>query len=301
MPGKNNIYDTIPASAALAVVVESCGRIVRIHLNQPIPYRLGFLDIEKYIFSEKSNNQAWDAIISLGLSEKEKNEMRSKFPAIPILNIEGQESNSKRSSAPNMLQPRLVSERLARILKDANEDHITPKVATALLASIVASTQNFKKERTHSGALFTSAFLVSKNGSHETIVQNMYKTKPLGLIRLWGSAVKNFNYIEEKKIKWGVVEEEDIKTSQATQNHIVQIINELKNNDPQANIFVLGVKESYNRCYVIVHSKNYSDIKKISLMFGSKIQNSSIALPVHSGSSISEETFKLIQAIQKIV
>jgi nanoRNase/pAp phosphatase (c-di-AMP/oligoRNAs hydrolase) len=179
-----------------------------------------------------------------------------------------------------------------------NGELITPKTATALLAGLIAATQNFQLA-VNPQTLFSAAYLVSKGADNEMIVRQLYKTRSLNMVKLWGLVISRFYYNNYKKIGWSFIGADDLEKGVLEISHIPSVINELKRNFSDADVLVLGVGRDKNSYLAVVNAKEPSVLKGFAKKYGLSIKNSSLVLRAASSEDPSVLTQKIVEEIEK--
>ena len=274
VPSEDIKLDSLPAAFALSLILEILNKNSNIFFKKDVPSRLKFLQIQK-IVSSQNNPQS---LIILG---EEKTNI-----ATPTLNI-------NKAQIP-------VSEVITKLIKEIDATHISKKVATSLLTGVIGATQNFQKPNLRPQTLFVAAYLINKEADNETIVKNLYKTKSLELMKLWGCAISKFCYEPKTKISWTILEKEDFQKSKAKKSDLVLLMNELKGNFSQANFFVISADLPDMERFAILHSRKRKGLEPFAKKFSLPIKNSSIVVTLNKNLSLENTTEQLIKDLTQI-
>jgi phosphoesterase RecJ-like protein len=169
------------------------------------------------------------------------------FYQIPVVNIDHHVSNVHfgkvnhvdimASSTTEMLVP--ILEELSRI---EEKELIDDDIATLLLAGIITDTGSFQNANTTPKAFDVAAKLVGYGARQQEIIQNVYKTKQLSQLKLWGRVLSKIQTDSKYHIVWSTVSKQDFKDTESTEDQTGDIIDELMTNAPEAEIVVL-IKE----------------------------------------------------------
>lgn len=268
IPSESKKLDSLPAAFALSLILKNLNKNSNIFFKKEVPSRLEFLRIQK-ILNPQNNHQA---LITLG---EEKTNV-----ALPTLNIND-------AQIP-------ISEIITKLIKEMDAAYITKKVATSLLTGVIGATQNFQKSNIKPQTLFVAAYLISKEADNETIVKNLYKTKSLELIKLWGYAISKFSYEPKTKIGWTILEKEDLQKSKAKKSDLVLLMNELKGNFSQANFFVISVDLSNVERFAILHATKIKGLEPFAKKFNLPIKNSSIVIALNKNLPLKNITEQVV-------
>lgn len=169
------------------------------------------------------------------------------FTQIPVINIDHHVSNNHfgkinfvdmmASSTTELLIP--IIEELA---KQSEKDLIDEDVATALLAGIITDTGSFQNANTNPKAFASASHLLNYGARQQEIIQHIYKTKNLTMLKLWGRVLTKIKYDPLYHIVWSTISREDFKETESSEEETGDIIDELMTNAPGADV-VLLIKE----------------------------------------------------------
>jgi phosphoesterase RecJ-like protein len=169
------------------------------------------------------------------------------FTQIPVINIDHHVSNNHfgkinlidimASSATELLIP--VIEGLA---KAEDKELINEDVATLLLAGIITDTGSFQNANTSPKAFASAAHLLGYGARQQEIIQHIYKTKNLTMLKLWGRVLTKIQYDKLYRIVWSTISKQDFTETESSAAETGDIIDELMTNAPGADV-VLLIKE----------------------------------------------------------
>src|SRR3989344_725927 len=304
VPANNKKMDTIPAAISLYYVCRKLGSNAGIYFEKKIPEQLKFLGPQNL---GVSNLLLVEGIIFLGSGppDLDLNDGKIVFVQNPshmfILNSPTAHNKFFREGQNNIVDTKAgsVSEILARTIKTLDEELMVPETATALLAGLIATTQNFQLA-VNPQTLFSAAYLVSKGADNEMIVKQLYKTRSLDMVKLWGLVISRFYYDSGKKIGRSFIGANDLQRGVLEVSNIPSVINELKNNFSDADVFVLGIGRDENNYLAVVHAKEPSVLKGFAQKYGLSIKNSSLVLRAASNENPSILTKKIVEEIGKV-
>ena len=118
-------------------------------------------------------------------------------------------------------------------------------MATQLLAGIIAETNSFQHVRTTPQTFLKASQLVSLGAKQQEIINHLYKSKSLGLLKLWGRVLARLKQDFNNLLVYSAVNQSDLDKAQATQEDANSIIKEMAANLGFAKIFVF-LKEEAN-------------------------------------------------------
>jgi len=169
------------------------------------------------------------------------------FTQLPVINIDHHISNNHfgkinyvdimASSTTELIIP--VLEELSKL---TGKELITEDVATLLLAGIITDTGSFQNANTSPKAFANASHLLGYGARQQEIIQHIYKTKNLTMLKLWGRVLTKIQYDKLYRIVWSTISQQDFKETKSRDEDTGDIIDELMTNAPGADI-VLLIKE----------------------------------------------------------
>ncbi len=202
---------------------------------------------------------AHDLLITLGTRELSSlgslfRDHADSLSTMPILNIDWHPSNEEYGRWNSIdTQAGSVSEACANLLLSLSPESVANHVATCLLTGMIAKTKNFRSDRVTSATLATSAKLIERGAERMHIMENLYRTRSVDAMRLWGTV---FSRIEEVApgIFTSTIGRDDFFKTHTTPDHLEEIAQELLQSTAEAKIVVLLFEdEQANRALVAVN------------------------------------------------
>lgn len=216
-------------------------------VNIIITPKNGFLSADQVSFSQASHQYDLILIFDTGNLEHlgglyEKNvEM---FFETPIVNIDHHASNtdfgqinlvdSTASSATEVLFGYLK-----HLEKEQGQKLIDEDIATLLIAGIITDTGSYQHANTSPRALETSAELLDLGARQQEVIKNIFKTKKLSTLKLWGTILAKVQNDPVHRIVWSTLSQDDFKEVGAETGETEGIIDELLSNAPGAEVIFL--------------------------------------------------------------
>lgn len=146
---------------------------------------------------------------------------------------------------------------LYRVLHSLGAEFFTQKIAEQLLTGILANTQGFAEQHMHPNTLQISAQLMKYGADRNKIIKNIFHTKSLATVRLWGHILSKITFNSEKKLLHTMISTEDLHASGARIEHIADIIPEILLQHPETETILLTYpQDKKNVCEAIVYSTN---------------------------------------------
>ena len=164
------------------------------------------------------------------------------FSKVPILNIDHHISNT-RFGQLQMIDATSASttEVLYNWIMQNSEwkQYLTPDIATLLLTGLITDTRSFQNPNTTPRSLEVAAELLEKGARQQEIIQNIYKTKPLSTLKIWGRALNSIQIDTKAGIVWSSISKEDLAEMGANSKETHGILDELISTIPDADVHVL--------------------------------------------------------------
>ena len=193
----------------------------------------------------KSGSFNYDLIIvvdtpdleSLGLIYDNDTEF---FYKAPIINIDHHSNNEGFGQINHVeLTATSTSEIIFELIADHSRDLIDEDVATCLLTGVISKTRNYKTSNISPQALSFSSQLISMGARREEIVNRLYRSRTLGVLKLWGRVLARLTQAKDSRIVWSVLTQVDFDKTETTEEDVNEVIDELIVNIPQAKIMLI--------------------------------------------------------------
>lgn len=125
------------------------------------------------------------------------------------------------------------------LLKKLGEEYIDTDIATALLTGMIASTHSFRGDNVKPTTLAAAGKLVAAGANRDFIVQNLYRTRTLSTLKLWGQALAHLESEPSIGLVSTAITRDDFVRAGASENELQDIIDELISNSPEAKIILV--------------------------------------------------------------
>lgn len=162
------------------------------------------------------------------------------FYKTPIINIDHHSSNEEFGQINNIqLTATATAEILFYLLNNYSKDLIDEDIATCLLAGMISKTKSFKTPNITPNALLTASQLISAGARREEIVNHLYRSRPLNVLKLWGRVLARLSSSLDNKLIWSVLTNLDFEKTNSSEKNLTDVIDELIINIPQASVIVI--------------------------------------------------------------
>ncbi len=153
------------------------------------------------------------------------------FFETPKINIDNQPDNDYFGTL-NLIEltATSVAEILSELLQQYEQQLIDQDIATCLLAGIISSTKSFQHVQTTPRAFLKASELVSLGGRQQEIVKNIYQTKSLPLLKLWGRALARMKILGVQKTVYSILNFTDFEKAEAGEEQLLPTLKEFIDN-----------------------------------------------------------------------
>lgn len=158
------------------------------------------------------------------------------------------------------------------LIKEINESLIDENIATYLLAGIITATKNFKTAGVTPKTLNLASLLIAKGARREQIVQNLYQSRYISTLKLWGRVLSRLNNDLDDKLVWSILSHQDFLETSTAPEELIDVIDELIVSMPKTEVIALIYefkRESINEIRTIVYSAKNINALKITEKFNS--------------------------------
>ena len=175
------------------------------------------------------------------------------FESVPVVNIDHHFSNTQFGNV-NLVEHTSCSTTeliysLIPYLEKEFENSQIPKttildanISTLLLAGMLTDTGSFQHSNTTPEALDIASILIDNGAEHQKIVKQLFKTKSLSTLKIWGRVLTKLESDPLYKIVWSSVSRNDLEETGSHSDDTNDLIDELMATTPNTEL-VLLVKE----------------------------------------------------------
>lgn len=192
-----------------------------------------------------------------------------------------------------------TGEILFDLFKEWNENLIDDNIATYLLTSIIAATKNFKSTEVTPRLLTLAGILIAKGARRDQIIQNLYQSRFISTLKLWGRVLSRLNNDLNDKIVWSVLSRQDFLETATSPEELIDVIEEMIVSMPKTEIVVLLYEDNESMIVkAIVYSTKKFDAAYLTRKFnanGSK-ELVKFSLP---GKNLSQAEREVIEEIKR--
>lgn len=166
------------------------------------------------------------------------------FFKVPVINIDHHTSNTDFGKI-NLVDlvaastTEVVLGLLEAMEKKYQKKFIDEDIATLLLAGLITDTGSFQHANTSPHAMETAAKLLDMGARQQEIIKNIYKTKKLSTLKLWGIVLSKVETDPIYRLVWSSINKQDLEEAGASSEESESIIDDLLSNAPGAELIML--------------------------------------------------------------
>jgi len=166
------------------------------------------------------------------------------FFKVPVINIDHHASNTDFGKV-NLVDvvaastTEVVLQLLEEMEKKFNKKFVNEDIATLLMAGLITDTGSFQHANTSPKSMETAAKLLDLGARQQEIIKNIYKTKKLSTLKLWGNVLSKVETDPIYRLVWSAISKHDLEASGASSEESESIIDDLLSNAPGAELIML--------------------------------------------------------------
>lgn len=162
------------------------------------------------------------------------------FYATPIINIDHSAANEHfgQVNVVDMVATS-VAEIVTELVRGLDPALLTGELATALLTGMIAKTKSFQTSTVTPKVLSMASELVTAGARRDEIIRNLFQTKSLSVLKLWGRALARLRATDDGKLVWAVLNRADFERAGATPISLPGVLDELIVNTPDALVMAV--------------------------------------------------------------
>jgi len=226
--------------------------------------------INKENLRTSTSSYKYDLIISFGAPDLESLgalflNNTDLFYKIPLINIDCKSENEHYGQINFVdINSTSVAEIIYKIIKNLGEAYIDEPMATAILTGIIFATNSFKTTNVTPNILSVASQLIGHGADREKIIKNLYRTKTINSLKLWGAALTGLKHDSNKKFAWTVLTRDVFMQAQANENDLQGLLAELMNNSPEVDSALILYEDEVNseiKIKGVVYAKKGNDAR----------------------------------------
>lgn len=247
----------------------------------------------------------YDCIVTVDAAEPAQfGKIYDNFPEIfhlaPVINIDHHASNTGfgKINLVDVMAPSTTTMVLP-LIQELGSQLIDADIATLILAGLITDTGSFQNSNTTPDAFAIAAKLIGMGARQQEIIRNVYKTKKLSQLRLWGRTLTKLQYDEKNKLVWSVLSARDFGEIGSSPDETDGVIDELMSNAPGAEvILLLKEKEPTEVSGSLRTLSSAIDASKLAVLFGGGGHVQAAGFKI-SGKSIADVETTVVAALKE--
>lgn len=194
---------------------------------------------------------------------------RDFFGARPIINIDHDARNEHYGQINVLdLAASSTSEVVWQTFSGFDRALIDADAATTLISGIISKTERFTSSRVTPRTLTVAAELVAMGARRDEVVANLYRTRNVSGLRLWGRALARLQHDAARKLVWTVLTRSDFVHAGAREDELPGVVEELIFSSPDAQVVVLLYEQEAGGICGLLHTRRPHDARELGKSFG---------------------------------
>ncbi len=215
----------------------------------------------------------YDLIISLGASDLTAHDHifhnhAEFFFTTPIINLDHSPANEHYGQL-NLVDTTAtaISEVAHNLIQIVEPNLIDEEVSTALLAGMIAKTKSFKTANVTPRTLKIASMLMSYGARRDEIVENLFRTRSVETLRLWGRALARLKSHEHSRLVWTLLGRSDFMHAGANEDDLPDVVDELIASSPHAKVVILMYEDREGNVCAILRAEEPHDAMTLAAPF----------------------------------
>jgi phosphoesterase RecJ-like protein len=190
------------------------------------------------------------------------------FYETPIINIDHLPSNENFGQINLVETPATSScEVIYDVVSTLFPNQLNEDIATMLLCGIIEKTDCFKRTSVTPKSLSIASKLIDAGARREEIITNLYQTKTISMLRLWGRSLARLK--NEGGVYWSLLNGDDFAKAQASAKELPLVMADLVSYIPNADVVILIAETKKDTVNVFAQSKvSGKDLLDVFMEFG---------------------------------
>ncbi|HEX9664370.1 MAG TPA: DHH family phosphoesterase [Patescibacteria group bacterium] len=176
------------------------------------------------------------------------------FYNTPIINID-HEADNEHYGQINLidLTATSASEIIFNLFEKIANETMDEDIATCLLTGLICKTRSFKSAQITPKSLNIVSKLLAIGARREEIIHNLYQTKSIDTLKLWGKVLSSINHDQNLKLVWAALKNH--QPQNINEENLSEIIDELMSTCPDAQTIILMYPNGLNSTNSLVYTE----------------------------------------------
>ncbi len=181
------------------------------------------------------------------------------FAHTPTINIDHHPANTRFGQVPLVdVVANSVSEIVFAMIQTLDPELFSEQLATTLLAGIMSKTKGFQSQTVTPRSLAVASHLVAAGAHRDEIVRNLYQTKSLNTLKLWGRALTKLQASDDHTTVWTSLTTQDLQELGVQADQAYGVLDELITNTPEATYYLLLIASPQHVDVALLHPAHHS-------------------------------------------
>lgn len=223
------------------------------------------------------------------------------FFETPVVNIDHHPTNEYYGEINHVdLAATSTAEIVATMIENFEGSLIDEQIATNLLAGIIVETNSFQHVKTTPRAFLRASRLIAQGGDHQNIIRELYKTKSISLLKLWGRALARIREMPDLGLTYSLVNHTDIEKTGSREEEMLGVMRELVANlaDRKIVVFLAETTPQNITGYYHLHPTIKSQV--VSAALGGQMLNGALGIFQLKDKPLLEVETEVLQKLGKI-
>lgn len=219
------------------------------------------------------------------------------FFEIPIVNIDHHPGNEYFGTINLVdLTASSTAEVLVSLFEALGIKIQDPDLATYLLLGIISDTQSFRSNSTTPKSLTVAAQLLAAGARQQEIISNLYKKRPMALLKLWGEMLSGITLDKNKRFAWTKVRLSEIADKSIASSDVFEAADELLTNTPDADTILILCETKEGEVQGKLRGAKTQDVLELAKLFNGDGVPSNATFVVKDA-SLSDTEMKVLKKI----
>lgn len=140
---------------------------------------------------------------------------------------------------------------------------LTPTIATALLTGVFAESQSFQRGMTSPQEFDLAAELLEHGANRHVVVQHLYKTKPLPVLKLWGRLLSRLGADPLERVWVASIRQVDFAETRTQPDQLVEVMRDVLTQSSQAQLIAVVYELARSTSGAILVSPRETVIQRV--------------------------------------
>ncbi len=187
------------------------------------------------------------------------------FFSTPIINIAHRSTNEHYGQINAVeLTASSVAEIVHDLIRGIDEHRVEGQIATCILAGIMSKTKGFKTQSVTPRVLSLAAQLIERGAQRDVIVKNLFQTKSINTLKLWGKTLARLKSDAGSGVAWSFLQAKDFDELGALPEQLTEVVDELIVNAPEAEVIAIFYEHPAGKVHGLIYSnRSYDSLRLV--------------------------------------